>query len=191
MTDPKAAPQTFEARRSELVAKHGDIKGNALAALLPNDNVEGDWKAMPFSDDEAMICGPAYRHDPRRRMMVGTIRIDGLTHEEAQRNSLAAAHYLVHAVNELAVVKARLAALEAEHRWRDASKELPETYQFVLAHTPNSGSFTFVVASIESQFASLFFDAEGSPHAGVTHWAPIPAPPSPAAAPTRGTADPA
>lgn len=72
----------------------------AIKALLPNERAAAaDWKAKKFSDDEACILAPAYRHDPRRRHMVGYIRIDGFTNDEAQANGMAVADFLVESAN--------------------------------------------------------------------------------------------
>lgn len=76
-----------------------ELRELALVSLQPNENLRGHWKAGDFSKDEAMIAGPAYRHDPRRRLLIGTIRMDGLTTAEASARSRAVADFVVAAVN--------------------------------------------------------------------------------------------
>jgi hypothetical protein len=77
----------------------------AQKALLPNDNVRGEWKAKQHGDGpEWMICGPRYASRPSR-VVIAVTELDGFTAEEAHTNNKAVAEFIVAAVNAALQVK--------------------------------------------------------------------------------------
>ncbi len=72
-------------------------------------------------------------------------------------------------------LKARIAELEEERRWRKCSDELPEDGAEVLA---TDGDGIWLCYKTTMSDGSPWFQPDGLPHIeGVTHWIPLPSAP--------------
>jgi hypothetical protein len=72
-------------------------------------------------------------------------------------------------------MKARIAELEEERRWRKCSEELPEDGAEVLA---TDGEEIWLCYKTTMSDDSPWFQPDGLPHIeGVTHWMPLPSAP--------------
>ena len=72
-------------------------------------------------------------------------------------------------------LKARIAELEEERRWRKCSDELPEDGAEVLA---TDGDGIWICYKTTMSDGSPWFQPDGLPHIeGVTHWIPLPSAP--------------
>lgn len=75
----------------------------------------------------------------------------------------------------VARLKARIAELEEERRWRKCSEELPEDGCDVLA---TDGEGIWLCYKTTMPDGSPWFQPNGQPHIeGVTHWMPLPSAP--------------
>ena len=74
--------------------------------------------------------------------------------------------------DELTRLKARIAELEEERRWRKCSDELPEDGAEVLA---TDGDGIWLCYKTTMSDGSPWFQPDGLPHIeGITHWMPLP-----------------
>ena len=72
-------------------------------------------------------------------------------------------------------LKARIAELEEERRWRKCSEELPDDGAEVLA---TDGDGIWLCYKTTMSDGSPWFQPDGLPHIeGVTHWMPLPSAP--------------
>lgn len=77
--------------------------------------------------------------------------------------------------DELTRLKARIAELEEERRWRKCSDELPDDGAEVLA---TDGDGIWLCYKTTMSDGSPWFQPDGLPHIeGITHWMPLPSAP--------------
>ena len=77
--------------------------------------------------------------------------------------------------DEVSRLKARIAELKEERRWRKCSDKLPEDGDEVLA---TDGDGIWLCYKTTMSDGSPWFQPDGLPHIeGVTHWMPLPSAP--------------